>query len=58
MFQEKVRNQKAIPLSYAAPEILLGNAAQFSTDWTSVGLTLGSLVQNEKLFRQRQRLQL
>lgn len=36
-------------LSYAAPEILLGNAAQFSTDWTSVGLTLGSLVQNEKI---------
>ena len=38
-------------LAYAAPEILLGNVAQFSTDWVSVGLTLGTLLQNEKIIR-------
>lgn len=40
---------KGYSLAYAAPEILLGNKAQFASDWVSVGLTLGSLLQKEKI---------
>ena len=36
-------------LSYVAPELLLGNPAKVSSDWASVGLTLGTLVSGEKI---------
>lgn len=40
---------KGYSLSYAAPELLLGNPARPSSDWVSVGLTLGTLLSGEKI---------
>lgn len=40
---------KGFSLSYVAPELLLGNPAKVSSDWASVGLTLGTLVTGEKI---------
>lgn len=38
-------------LSYAAPEVLLGNPSEISSDWVSVGLTLGTLISGTKIVK-------
>lgn len=42
---------KGYSLPYVAPELLLGNPSKVSSDWVSVGLTLGTLVSGEKILK-------
>lgn len=42
---------KGFSVSYVAPELLLGNPSKISSDWVSVGLTLGTLLIGEKIVK-------